>query len=182
VSDPSRREAPHAGSRRQDVDDTDRALLRALRDDARTSVTDLARQANVSRANAYARLERLTESGVIEGYTVRLDPRAIGLEVTALIFLTAEQARWREVRERLQHIPEIQFIGLATGDFDLVVLVRTTSPDMLRDVVLERFHAMPEIRSTRTMLLLDDLDRGPIIPDAPEPPVRPRARAPRGRA
>jgi len=152
---------------RQDVDDVDREILRALRDDARMSVTDLARRANVSRANAYARLERLSASGVIEGYEVRINPRAIGLEVTALIFLTAEQARWREVRARLQAIPEIEFIGLVTGDFDLVVLVRTTSPDVLRDVVLERFHSIPEIRSTRTMLLLDDTDRGPIIPDAP---------------
>jgi DNA-binding Lrp family transcriptional regulator len=180
VSDSSQRGIEERPSQRQDVDDVDRAILRALRRDARMSVTDLAREANVSRANAYARLERLTATGVIEGYEVRINPRAIGLEVTALIFLTAEQARWREVRARLQEVPEIEFIGLATGDFDLVVLVRTTSPDVLRDVVLERFHSMPEIRSTRTMLLLDDIDRGPIIPDAPptaHTPRKGRARA-----
>jgi DNA-binding Lrp family transcriptional regulator len=66
----------------------------------------------------------------------------------------------------LQEIPEVEFIGLATGDFDVVVLVRATSPDELRDVVLEQFHSLPEVRSTRTMLLLDDLDRAPTIPDS----------------
>jgi DNA-binding Lrp family transcriptional regulator len=129
------------------------------------SVTDLARRVNVSRANAYTRLDRLASTGVIEGYEVRVDPRAVGLEVAALIFLTADQSRWREVWAKLQEIPEVEFMGLATGDFDVVVLVRATSPEILRDVVLERFHSMPEIRSTRTMLLLEDLDRGPTIPD-----------------
>ena len=158
----------------QRVDEVDRALLRALRDDGRMSVTDLAQAASVSRANAYARLERLTASG-----EVRVNPRAVGLHVSALIFLTANQSSWREVWTKVLEIPEIEFIGLATGDFDLVAFVRTTSPEVLRDVVLERFHSIPEIRTTRTMLLLDDLDRGLDIPSIEEPP-RP-ARARRGR-
>lgn len=158
----------------QDVDEVDRALLRALRDDARMSVTHLALRANISRANAYTRLERLTSSGVIQGYEVRVDPRSIGLEVTALIFLTAEQSRWREVWAKVQEIPEIEFVGVATGDVDLVALVRTTNPETLRDVVLERFHAIPEIRSTRTMLLLDYFDRGVSIPETAQAPRRRR--------
>jgi DNA-binding Lrp family transcriptional regulator len=149
---------------RQVVDAVDRRILRELRADARISVTDLARRVNVSRANAYTRLDRLTDTGVITGFEVRVDPRAVGLEVAALIFLTADQSRWREVWAKLQEIPEVEFIGLATGDFDVVVLVRATSPDELRDVVLEQFHSLPEVRSTRTMLLLDDLDRAPTIP------------------
>jgi DNA-binding Lrp family transcriptional regulator len=151
---------------RQVVDAVDRRILRELRADARISVTDLARRVNVSRANAYTRLDRLTDTGVITGFEVRVDPRAVGLEVAALIFLTADQSRWREVWAKLQEIPEVEFIGLATGDFDVVVLVRATSPDELRDVVLEQFHSLPEVRSTRTMLLLDDLDRAPTIPDS----------------
>jgi DNA-binding Lrp family transcriptional regulator len=170
----------HAAQERQVVDAVDREILRALGEDARMSVAELARRANVSRANAYARIERLTSGGVIEGYEVRVNPRAIGLEVAALIFLTADQAGWREVWAKVQAIPEIEFIGLATGDYDLVVLVRTTSPETLRDVVLERFHSIPEIRTTRTMLLLDDVDRAPAVPDAP--PVARRARSPRSSA
>ena len=154
------------------VDDVDRAILRALRRDARMSVSDLARETSVSRANAYARLERLTSTGVIEGYEVRVNPRAVGLHVSALIFMTAQQGRWREVWAQVLEIPEIEFLGLATGDFDLVARVRTTSPEVLRDVVLERFHSIPGVTTTRTMLLLDDVDRGSDIPAVPES-VRP---------
>jgi len=146
------------------IDDVDRAILRALSDDGRLSVTDLARQANVSRANAYARLDRLRKVGVIEGYQVKVNPRAVGLDVAALIFLTVAQGRWRQVRDTLSEFPEVEFIGLTAGDSDFVVLVRTTSTDTLRDVVLERFMTMPQVRNSRTVILLDEVARTPVIP------------------
>ena len=152
--------------RRHPVDAVDRAILRALSEDGRMAVTELAASVNVSRANAYARLSRLESDGVISGYGVRIDPRAIGLEVAALIFLTTEQSEWREVREQLLQIPEVEFVGFATGDLDFVVLVRAAHTDELRDVVLERFIALPGVRKTQTVLLLDDVDRPPSIPEA----------------
>ena len=141
-------------------------MLRALTADGRMAVTELAERVSVSRANAYARLARLESTGVIRGYQVRVDPRAVGLEVAALIFLTTEQSEWRQIRERLLEIPEVEFVGFATGDLDFVVLVRAAHTDDLRDVVLERFLAVPGVRKTQTVLLLDDVDRGPMIPDA----------------
>lgn len=152
-------------TQRQSVDTVDRAILRVLSDDARITVTELASRVNISRANAYARLARLETSGVVRGYQVRLDTRAIGLEVAALIFLTVEQPEWRDIREQLLEIPEVEFVGFATGEFDFVVLVRAAHTNELRDVVLERFQALPSIRRTETVLLLDDVDRAPLIPD-----------------
>jgi len=154
------------GPKRHHVDSVDRAILRALAADGRMTVTELAERVNVSRANAYARLDRLTGAGVITGYQARIEPRAIGLEVAALIFLTIEQGEWREVRSRLLEIPEVEFVAFATGDFDFIVLVRAAHTEELRDVVLERFLALPGIRKTQTVLLLDDVDRGLMIPDA----------------
>jgi DNA-binding Lrp family transcriptional regulator len=151
---------------RHPVDSVDRAILRALTEDGRMAVTELAERVSISRANAYARLGRLESDGVIQGYQVRVDPRRVGLEVAALIFLTTEQPEWRQIREKLLEIPEVEFVGFATGDLDFVVLVRAAHTDELRDVVLERFLAVPGVRKTQTVLLLDDVDRGPMIPDA----------------
>jgi DNA-binding Lrp family transcriptional regulator len=164
MADVSSKPGREARGLARQIDTVDRALLHALRDDGRLPVAELARRASVSRANAYARLERLESNGVIEGFQVRVDPRAVGLEVTALIFLTVDQGKWREIRDFLSDVPEVEFVGLAAGDFDFVVLVRTTNADTLRDVVIERFHAIPEIRNSRTVLLLDSFSRGPVIP------------------
>lgn len=149
---------------RQIVDDVDRTLLKVLGADGRISVAELARRANISRANAYVRLERLMQDRVIEGFYARVDPRAVGLEVTALILLSVDQARWREIRDFLADMAEVEFVGLAAGEFDFFVLVRTTNADTLRDVVLGKLHALSEVRDSRTILLLDYFSRGPIIP------------------
>jgi DNA-binding Lrp family transcriptional regulator len=166
VDKSSRPKASDETRERHPVDAVDRAILRALTEDGRMAVTELAERVSVSRANAYARLSRLESNGVIRGYQVRVDPRRVGLEVAALIFLTTEQTEWRQIRERLLEIPEVEFVGFATGDLDFVVLVRAAHTDELRDVVLERFLAVPGVRKTQTVLLLDDVDRGPMIPDA----------------
>ena len=61
------------------LDDIDTAIIDILREDARISINALADRANISRSNAYARLHRLTEAGVIRGFTVRTDadPRGV---------------------------------------------------------------------------------------------------------
>jgi len=166
MSKSSTRNAEKPPAPRHPVDAVDRAILKALTEDGRIAVTELAETVNVSRANAYARLSRLEADGVIDGYSVRINPRAIGLEVAALIFLTTEQSAWRELREQLLEIPEVEFVGFATGDLDFVVLVRASHTDELRDVVLERFIALPGVRKTQTVLLLDDVDRPVSIPGA----------------
>ncbi|MDQ2728711.1 MAG: Lrp/AsnC family transcriptional regulator [Actinomycetota bacterium] len=132
-------------------------------------MTEVARRANVSRASAYNHVERLTATGVITGYGARVDPRRLGHEVSALVFLRVDQGQWRPMKSQLLAVPEVEFVGLTSGDFDFVVLVRATSTDNLRDVVLARLLAMDEVRSTRTMLLFDDVVRGPHVPGLPGP-------------
>jgi DNA-binding Lrp family transcriptional regulator len=146
------------------LDAVDRTILRILADDGRISTAELARRANVSRASAYARLERLTTSGVIRGYFARIDHRAMGLEVAALILVTSEQSRWRELRDAIAAVPEVEYLGLVAGDFDFIILVRATSTDELRDVVLDRVIGLPGIRQSRTMFLLDEMAKPPYIP------------------
>lgn len=146
------------------LDRTDRAILAALADDGRLSVAEVARRANVSRANAYVRIERLTAARVITGYGARIDSRRLGLDVAALVFLRVEQAEWRRLRDSLLEVEEVEMLGLTSGDFDFVVLVRAQNTVMLRDVVLARFLAMEGVRGTQTMLLFDDVVRRPCVP------------------
>jgi DNA-binding Lrp family transcriptional regulator len=155
---------PHPSSPASSVDAVDRTILRILADDGRISVAELARRAAISRASAYARLERLTGSGVIRGYSARIDHRSIGLGVAALILVTSEQGQWRELRHALAAVPEVEYLGLVAGDFDFMILVRATSTDELRDVVLDRVIGLPGVRQSRTMFLLDELAKPPYIP------------------
>ncbi|AZS39833.1 MULTISPECIES: Lrp/AsnC family transcriptional regulator [Microbacterium] len=140
------------------LDDTDRAIIAELRRDARASMTAIAESVHISRAGAHARIKRLTDAGVITGYTVRTDPVLLGHHASAYVTLAIEQATWQEVSARLRVIPEIEHMALVGGDFDVLLLVRANDARDLRRIVLEDIQAIPSIRSTRTILIFEDSD------------------------
>jgi DNA-binding Lrp family transcriptional regulator len=141
---------------RSAIDEIDRRIVDVLRDDGRISVTELAERVGISRANAYARFDRLRADGVILGFGARVDARRLGLGIAALITVTAEQPAWRDLRDEMLAMPEIDYFALTTGEFDMVLLVRAPDVETLRDVVLVRLQNLPEIRGTRTILVLDE--------------------------
>jgi DNA-binding Lrp family transcriptional regulator len=139
------------------IDDLDRRLLDELRADGRVSVPVLAERVGVSRATAYARFERLTATGVITGFRATVDPAALGLQVAALVLLSVRQGAWRELKDRLAGLAGVEWVALATGPFDFILLVRAPDLAHLRDVVLGELQAMAEIRTSQTILLLDEV-------------------------
>jgi DNA-binding Lrp family transcriptional regulator len=139
------------------IDGVDRALLAAVAGDARISLTDLAEQINVSRSTAHARLQRLRDDDVITGFTATIDPQAVGLGVAALVFIDIEQHDWRALRAELSAIPGVEYLAMCTGRFDLMLIARAESIPALRDVLLEQIQHIAGIRSTETVVILDEL-------------------------
>jgi DNA-binding Lrp family transcriptional regulator len=141
-----------------DLDETDRRILAELQRDGRTSMSALAEAVHISRANAYARVNRLVDSGVISGFGARVDPVKAGWHSSAYVTLSIEQSSWQLVRDRLLEIPEVEHIALVGGDYDVILLVRAHDNGELRRVVLERLQAIPEVRTTKTALIFEDFD------------------------
>jgi len=150
---------PQAADDRQmaALDDIDLRILAALRTDGRLSMRALAAQLHISRASAYARVERLEASRVITGYTATVDPRRCGYGLSAYVFLKIAQQSWQTVGRQVLSIPEVDHATLVSGEHDIMLLVRTRDAASLRDVVLTRLQSMPEVTSTQTVLIFDEL-------------------------
>ncbi len=155
---------PPAPARQLDLDEADRAIIGALTADGRLSMRALAEQVHLSRAGVYARVSRLEKLGVITGYAAVVDPVRLGYGVSAYIYLRIAQQSWKEVRRRISEIPEVEHAALISGDDDLALLVRAVDAAALRDLVLTRLQTMPDVVSTKTVLILDELPRA--RPDA----------------
>ncbi|WP_433465068.1 Lrp/AsnC family transcriptional regulator [Spirillospora sp. CA-128828] len=138
------------------LDDVDRAIIAELRRDGRMSVRTLAERVHVSRANAYARLTRLTGDGVITGFTAEVSHQKAGLGTSAYISVTIEQNTWRAVSARLRDIPYVEHFAMVGGDYDILVLVRAPDNTALRHVVLECVQDIPGVRGTRTWLVFEE--------------------------
>ena len=138
------------------MDAVDRQILDVLRADARVSVRDLANRVGISRASAYARIQRLREDRVIRGFTVDLDHGALGLGVAAYVHVRIKQNTWKSFRDKAWALDEAAHVALVAGDFDCVMLVRARDTEHLRDVVLERVQSLPEVLATQTVLIFEE--------------------------
>ena len=101
-----------AGQAVRPLDPIDRTILRLLQEDGRASIRSVADRVHVSRANAYARINRLIEDGVIRGFAARVDHERAGQGTSAYITLKIVQNSWRTVREKLVTLPGVVHIAL----------------------------------------------------------------------
>ena len=139
------------------LDDVDRAIINRLCEDGRESMRALAERLHISRAGVYARVSRLENAGIIGGYTAVINPDRLGYGVSAYIDRRIAQHSWKDVRQSIGLIEEVDQAALISGDDDLVLLVRTSDAAALRDLVLNRMQTLPGVLSTKTVLILDEL-------------------------
>lgn len=98
------------------LDALDTAILAALAQDARTPMRELAQRVGLSAPSTTERVRRLEAAGVIEGYTVRVNPEAIGLAVGAILRIRPMPGELQRVAAMLASIPEITTCDRVTGD------------------------------------------------------------------
>jgi DNA-binding Lrp family transcriptional regulator len=153
------------GGDQRPLDRIDRAIVRLLQQDGRASVRSVAERVHVSRANAYARIARMVDDGVIRGFTARVDHERAGQAASAYITLKIVQNSWRTVRGQLLELPGVEHIALVSGEFDVLMLVHTVDNRALRELVLNRIQSIPEVLGTHTLLVFDETDRTPVLPD-----------------
>jgi DNA-binding Lrp family transcriptional regulator len=145
------------------LDPVDRRILELLAADGRLAVATLAERTGISRANAYSRLERLRTEGTIEGFTARVNASRLGLGITALVLISGRQPAWRQLREELTRMAEVEYCAFTTGEYDALILVRVPDVETLRDVILERLQALDMVRATQTIFVLEEVVRRPYV-------------------
>ncbi len=135
------------------MDEMDRGIVALLSADARMSVATLARRLKVARSTIQARLERLEESGIIAGYTVRLGEAARQGRLRTTVLLTIEPRQQPAILTRLKSIPEVERCYTSSGRFDLILMVAAGNTQVL-DQVLDQIGAMSGVKSSESLIHL----------------------------
>jgi len=116
------------------LDDTDRAIIAALLQDARASQRELARTVGVAQGTITNRLKRLENNGVIKGYSVVLDPESVGWGMTIMAGLRIEKGKMIPVQTVISSDPRVFAVYDVTGDWDSMVLARVKNRADLDDL------------------------------------------------
>jgi Lrp/AsnC family leucine-responsive transcriptional regulator len=136
------------------VDAIDLRLVELLRDNARVSFAELARQVGLSAPAVHERVGKLEASGVIRGYRAEVDAEAIGLGVTALIGIVEEShANPDDVIATLREMTEVEACYFLAGPESFQLMVRVGTIAELEQLVL-RLSRTSGIASTRTTIAL----------------------------
>jgi DNA-binding Lrp family transcriptional regulator len=140
------------------LDDLDRRLISALREDGRASIASLARNLGVARATVNSRLERLLSTGTVVGFTVRVRDELDPLAIHAISFIEVVGRSTDRVIRQLRGFPEIIALHTTNGGWDLVAELRTeTLADF--DHVLGRIRRIEGVVNSETSLLLSSVLR-----------------------
>jgi DNA-binding Lrp family transcriptional regulator len=135
------------------LDETDRALLALLRDNARAPTAELARRMRLSRTTVQSRLARLERERVIAGYTVTVSDEAEAALVRAHVLITLEPRRAAAIEAALRRIPELRTLHSVSGPFDLIAIVAAPSIGEL-DRLIDRIGALDGVERTTSAIVL----------------------------
>lgn len=138
------------------LDRIDIALLRALQKDGRMSNKELAAIAGLAPSSTHARLRALDRNGVLTGVHAQVDPTALGIGLSAFVFLRlASHGRGsvRAVWDAVCVLPEVIAAYYVGGDDDIVIHVAVPDAQHLRDLVLDRISHQDQITRVRTEIL-----------------------------
>ncbi|GEK45773.1 transcriptional regulator [Bisbaumannia pacifica] len=147
----------------ENLDRFDCRILHALQRDARLTLAALAEAVNLSPSQCSRRIARLEESGVIRGHGLRLDPEALGLKVTAFIFLSVDKGRMACPREAVAELltrDEVIDCHAITGNHDFILKVMVEDLADLSNFLSTAVTSLPGIRDIATQVAMNTLKVG----------------------
>ncbi|MCM3174811.1 MULTISPECIES: Lrp/AsnC family transcriptional regulator [Paenibacillus] len=136
------------------LDEIDRKILAALHHNSRMSYTDLGQQIGLSRVAVQARINALSEKGVIERFTVVINPGKVGLQVSAFFNVDVEPPFLDEVAEKLDEEPAVTSLYHMTGPSTLHMHGIFADMEEMEQFLLEKLYKMPGIVKVESQLLL----------------------------
>lgn len=157
------------------LDKFDRAILAVLQRDARASLQDISAQVGLSSTPCWTRIRKMEAEGVILGYTVRIDPAAVGYAETVVVQVTLESHNDEIIEafgRALGDIPEVLEAFLISGDYDYLIRIAVRDPRDYERLLRQKLYRIPGIRHSKSSFVLRRLKESmiPLTDPASAPP------------
>ena len=142
------------------IDRFDHAILAALSEDGRMTVTDLAQRVGLSKTPTQVRLRRLIGDGTIQGFRAVINPARLGLDHVAFAEVKlsdTREAALREFNAAVRRISEVEECHMIASSFDYLLKVRTPDIRRYRFVLGEKISSLPHVASTSTFVAMETI-------------------------
>ncbi|GAB2937652.1 MULTISPECIES: winged helix-turn-helix transcriptional regulator [Aquaspirillum] len=144
----------------KELDKLDRRILKVLQQQGRISMTELAEQVGLSTTPCTERVRRLEREGVIEGYSARVNPKALGLPL--LVFVEIKLASksgdiFEAFRREVLKLPQILDCHLVSGDFDYLIKARIPDMSQYRELLGDILLKLPQAEESRSYIVMEEV-------------------------
>ena len=146
------------------LDPKDERILRALVEDGRKPVVEIAEELGLPRATVQERLRKLVESGVIRRFVAVPDYSKVGRQVTAYVFVaftSEENLSQRRLAEEVARIPGVYEVSVISGEWDILLKVRAGSVEEIGSLVVDRLRAIKGVEKTETCVAFQTMKESP---------------------
>ncbi len=138
---------------KKQIDDTDINIIQLLQYDGRLPFTKIATELGISEGAVRRRAKRLTESGVLQIAAV-VDPQHVGWNAAGMIGITVRAGQVDSVAEQLVQFPEISYLFMASGEFDLFAETMCRDMEHFVSFLNQTLHQVPGVERTQTFMIL----------------------------
>ena len=147
------------------IDERDHKILDLVQRDAKLAQAEIAKRVGLSTAAVNERLRKLESAGVIRGWAAIVDPRAVGIGITAYVDVFIEHPRFEPAfLAKVRSLDAVQECHHITGEFSLLLKLRVRDIEALQRLLLEEINPMDGVRQTRTSLVLSTVKEESFIP------------------
>ncbi|RLG72429.1 MAG: transcriptional regulator [Methanobacteriota archaeon] len=136
------------------LDEKDRVIIETLEKNARTPFTELARILGISEAAVRKRVENLQKRGIIEKYTIKVDPSKMGYENVTILGLDVEPQHFLEATRKLAKIDEIRWLVTSTGDHMIMAEIWAKDSNELSKIITEKIGGIQGVKKICPAIIL----------------------------
>ncbi len=135
------------------LDETDRAIIAHLQYNGRMPLTDIAAELGISEGTVRRRVKQLMDDGVLQIVAI-VEPQFLGWNAAAMIGVTVQAGQVDAVANQIAQFPEVSYLFMASGEFDLFVEVFCRDREHLVSFLNQKLQQIPGIQRTQTFMIL----------------------------
>jgi len=138
------------------MDEIDKKIITILQTNCKVSQAEIAKEVGMAPSAVFERIKKLEDKKIIQEYTARLNPKAVGKGLLAFVFIRSKVEKNTKIStgKALAAIAEVEEVHHIAGEDCYLVKVRTSDTDSLGDLLENKFRTLPTVVSTKTTIVL----------------------------
>ncbi|MBD5639630.1 Lrp/AsnC family transcriptional regulator [Clostridium botulinum] len=109
------------------IDNTDIKILKELQQDSRLSIRELSKRVHLSPPSVTERIRKLEDNKIIEGYTIKINEKAMGLDIQCIIQIDLKNSEFEKFKKFIYNHPRVNFCYRIAGDSCILVKLSVQS-------------------------------------------------------